>query len=92
MKHHMIIKLKNTDNIEEYAEDIRNIFSDNLPEGIKRVDVFSTNSKLRNRFDLMIKVDINKKALETFEESKAYKQFIDKYNDNIKKITVFDCN
>lgn len=88
----MIIKLKNTDNIEEYAEDIRNIFSNNLPEGIKRVDVFSTNSKLRNRFDLMIKVDINKKALETFEESKAYKQFIDKYNDNIKKITVFDCN
>ena len=93
MKHHIILKLKKTDNPEEIIEGIKNLYNETLKiDGVKKVDIYTTNSKLRNRFDLMIKMDLSKEALKEYENSKIHNEIKEKYDSAISKKTVFDCN
>ena len=92
MKHHIIIKLSKDVDKEKLINDIKEYYTNATSiEGVKRVDVFTSSSKLRNRFDMMIKLDLNKQGLLNYEESNFLKKFKDKYDKYISKKTIFDC-
>lgn len=93
MKHHIILKLKKNDNSEKIIEEIKNLYNETLKiQGVKRVDVYTTNSKLRNKFDLMIKMDLTKEALKEYETSDIHNQIKERFDKTISKKTIFDCN
>ena len=92
MKHYIIIKLSKDEDKEKLIKDIKEHYNNAISiEGVKRVDVFTSSSKLRNRFDMMIKLDLNKQGLQNYEESNFLKEFKDKYDKYISKKTIFDC-
>ena len=92
MKHYIIIKLSKDEDKEKLIKDIKEHYNNVTSiEGVKRVDVFTSSSKLRNRFDMMIKLDLNKQGLQNYEESDFLKKFKEKFDKYISKKTIFDC-
>ena len=92
MEYYIIVKFKKDVNADEYHEPFKELFAQaEQIEGVKRADVFTTNTRTRNRFDLMIKISMKKSALKAFEESPLYKNWQNDYKDVIQKTTIFSC-
>ena len=91
MKHHIIIKFNKDVDKERIIDEIKKYFDNTYKvEGIKKVEVFTSSVRLRNRFDMMIKITISKDNLKDFENSDFYLGFKDKYSKYISKKTIFD--
>lgn len=91
MKHHIIIKFNSKADKQVLIPEIKKYFDNAYSiEGVKKVEVFTSSMNLRNRFDMMIKIDLTKQALKNFEESKLYETWNDKYSAYISKKTIFD--
>ena len=91
----LLIRLKSgkSSDKERLNEEIKNLYNETLKiNGVKRVDVYTTNSKLRNKFDLMIKMDLTKEALKEYQTSDIHNQIKERFDKKKKKKTIFDCN
>lgn len=92
MNHYIIIKFKEDSEKEILIKEVSDLFDKaNSIEGIRKVEVFTNSIKKPNRFDMMIKMSMNKKILKVFEDSEIYHKFEKKYKDSILSKTVFDC-
>ena len=47
------------------------------------VDIYESNMDLPNRYDLMIKMNLSKKALEEFDNGKIHKEWKEKFGKYI---------
>ena len=47
------------------------------------VDIYESNMDLPNRYDLMIKMNLSKKALEEFDNGKIHKEWKEKFGQYI---------
>ncbi len=47
---------------------------------------------LSNRYDLMIKMDLSKKALEEFDNGEIHKEWKESFGKDIMNKTIFDCD
>lgn len=91
MEHYLIVKFKKDVNAKELYEEIRTLFDEASEiEGVKKADIFLSSGKLRNNYDMMIKVQMKKGALKPFENSDLYREWEEKYSQYISRTSVFD--
>ena len=59
MQHFIIVKFKNNYNFINEIDRIKQLFNESLKiDGIKKVKIYVSNSKLNNRHDLMINMEL----------------------------------
>ena len=91
MKHFIIIKFKENTDKDVLIEEAERLFKEvESIDGIKKVEVYTNSIKKPNRFDMMIKITLNKGSLKELEQSRILKEWEDKYNKHIDKKTIFD--
>ena len=93
MKHYIIVKFKSDLDYQKEIEKITNLFNESLKiEGIKEINIYKSNSKLSNRYDLMIKMDLTHEALNEFDNSWIHAKWKEEYGNFIESKTIFDCD
>ncbi len=93
IRHFIIIKFENSVNIQTLIEPIRNLFNSTLSiEGIKKVEIYESNTNLPNRYDLMIEMLLTSQALKLFDNSQIHKTWKTEYGKYIVNKTIFDCD
>ena len=59
MKHYIILKFNDDYDYLNELEEIQELFNNSLSiDGVDKVEIYKSNSKLSNRYDLMIKMDL----------------------------------
>ena len=92
MEHYIIVKFKNNYNYSCELENIKELFNKTLKiDGVKKVDIYNSNSSLSNRHDLMIKMELTKEGLTNFDNSSIHKKWKEEYGKYIENKTIFDC-
>lgn len=93
MKHYIIVKFnKDYDYISE-LDNIKSLFNESLKiHDVKKVNIYVSNSKLSNRQDLMIEMELTQQALIDFDNSWIHKKWKDDYAKYIETKTIFDCD
>lgn len=93
MKHFIIVKFKDDVKTEEIIQPIKKLFNNALNiNGINKIDIFVSNSKLPNRHDLMINMDLSLSALTEFDNSDIHKKWKEEFGKYIISKTIFDCD
>lgn len=93
MKHYIIVKFNKGFNYLDKINEIKELFNESLKiDGVKAIDIFLSNSKLDNRYDLMIKMDLTNKALSEFDNSWIHQKWKDEYGKYIDNKVIFDCD
>ena len=91
MEHYMIIRLKDGTKAKQMREEMTAVLQEALRiEGIKKVDVFLSSYHLKDRYDMMIRIKMKKASLPEFESSQVYKNWKERFEDEIESMTVFD--
>ena len=92
MKHYIIVKFNENVDKEKLINPIKELFQKvmNINEIVK-VDIYESNMDLPNRYDLMIKMDLSKVALNEFDNSEIHKEWKEKFGKYIMNKTIFDC-
>ena len=92
MKHYIIVKFNENVDKEKLINPIKELFQKamNINEIVK-VDIYESNMDLPNRYDLMIKMDLSKVALNEFDNSEIHKEGKEKFGKYIMNKTIFDC-
>lgn len=60
--------------------------------GVEKIEIFKSNSKLTNRYDLMIKMYLTTEGLKAFDNSWIHVKWKEKYGKYIQSKTIFDCD
>ena len=92
MKHYIIVKFNENVEKEKLRNPINELFQKalNIKEIVK-VDIYESNMDLPNKYDLMIKMDLSKKALKEFDNGEIHKEWKEKFGKYIMNKTIFDC-
>ena len=92
MKHYIIVKFNENAEKEKLINPINELFQKalNIKEIVK-VDIYESNIDLPNRYDLMIKMDLSKTALEEFDNGEIHKEWKESFGKYIMSKTIFDC-
>ncbi|MBR2787672.1 MAG: hypothetical protein IKD94_00770 [Erysipelotrichaceae bacterium] len=92
MKHYIILKFKNEYDYTEHAEEISELFNNAMQiNGVSGVKLRVSNSDLSNRYDLMIEMELTKKALKAFDDCWIHKKWKDDYGRYLADKVIFDC-
>lgn len=92
MVHYIIVKFINNFNYLERTKEITDLFNEALKiDGISKINIYTSNSKLSNRHDLMIKMNLTASALNEFDNSWIHRKWKDEYGKYIENKTIFDC-
>lgn len=93
MEHYIIVKFNNDYNYLDEINNIKKLFDESLSiNGINNIDVYISNSKLSNRHDLMIKMNLSNEALIEFDNSWIHNKWKEYYGKYIENKTIFDCD
>lgn len=93
MKHYIIVKFIDSENIQELIEPIQELFNKALNiDGVNEIKVYKSNMNLHNRHDVMIKMVLTPEALTKFDSSEIHKQWKLEYGKYILDKTIFDCD
>ena len=92
MKHYILVKWNSLLNDKEtLIEEIHDLFCQTLTiEGIHRVDVFKNIINRENRYDLMVRIEMDESALERYDQSIAHKKWKECYSKYIESKAIFD--
>lgn len=93
MKHHIICKFNNSvSDKSAIADEARALFSQlESMNGINKTEVFENCIDLPNRFDLMIRIDMDKNALSEYNNSNVHRYWKENYAKYLESKTIFDC-
>lgn len=92
MKHYIIVKFEKHVNVKEVLNPIKELFEKALDiNGVEKIDVYTSNVDLPNRFDLMIKMTLSQSALIEFDNSEIHKIWKKEFGKYIINKTIFDC-
>lgn len=92
MVHYIIVKFSDEFNYLESIKEIIDLFNEALKiDGVHKVNIYTSNSKLDNRHDLMIKMELTSEALKEFDNSWIHKKWKIEYGKYIENKTIFDC-
>ena len=94
MKHYIIAKFKPEITREQQTEmlpDISELFGHLIwMKGIRNVDVCLNCVDRDNRYDVMIEIEMEKEALESYDNCIWHKIWKEKYGKLLEKKTIFD--
>ena len=92
MKHYIIVKFNENAEKERLIKTIKELFQKTMHiKEVIKVDIYESNINLPNRYDLMIKMDLSKKALEEFDNGEIHKEWKEEFGKYIMNKTIFDC-
>ena len=77
------IRTSNSDTIFEETLEI---------PGIQALNIRTSNSDIENRYDLMIRIDMDKEALPAYAASEPHLRWKKEYGSRIAKKAIFDCD
>lgn len=92
MKHYILVKWnsKFREN-EQNMQEIRDIFSKTLNiEGVHKVEIIKNVINRENRYDLLIRLDMNKESLTLYDISEPHKEWKEKFSSFIDSKAIFD--
>ena len=93
MQHYIIVKFVEGTDIQALEAPVQKIFDETLAiPGIHKVELKLSNSDRDNRYDLMIRIDMDKEALPAYDVSEPHKRWKAQYGDIILKKAIFDCD
>lgn len=92
MKHYIIVKFNENVEKEKLINPIKELFQKAMYiKEVMNVDIYESNMDLPNRYDLMIKMDLSKNALEEFDNGEIHKEWKEEFGKYIMNKTIFDC-
>ena len=92
MKHYIIVKFNDDYDYLNELKEIQELFTNSLSiDGVDNVEIYKSNSKLSNRYDLMIKMDLTSDGLINFDNSWIHAKWKNDYRKYIQSKTIFDC-
>lgn len=92
MKHYIIVKFYDGYNYLNELEKIKKLFNNALTiDGVDKVEIYKSNSKLVNRYDLMIKMILTFEGLINFDNSWIHLKWKNDYGKFIQSKVIFDC-
>lgn len=92
MKHYIIVKFEENINTKEVLNPIKALFNKAMDiKGIDKVEIYTSNIDLPNRYDLMIEMTLSRQALTEFDNSDIHKEWKSKFGKDIISKTIFDC-
>lgn len=94
MKHDILIKYKPEITKERKAElipEIQALFDHTMEiPGIHAVKLYPNVVERENRFDLLIEIDMERDALEAYDQSLWHRQWKEQYSHLLEKKAIFD--
>ncbi len=92
MKHYIIAKFKDRNDIERFLPDITKLFNRTLAlEGVECVDIHKSNSTRENRYSLMIEMTLTPEGLNAFDASDEHRLWKETYGERLESKAIFDC-
>jgi len=92
VKHHILVKWNESVDKQELVKQAKTLFSQlNGMKGIHDVQVLPNCIDRPNRYDLLILIDMDKEALESYDASAAHKQWKADFSSMIQSKAIFDC-
>lgn len=92
MKHYIIVKFEENVNIKEVLKPVKTLFNKAVDiKGVDEIEIYTSNTDLPNRHDLMIKMTLSRQALTEFDNSETHKEWKSKFGKYIISKTIFDC-
>ena len=91
MKHYIIAKFRPGTPWREYVPEIESIFRETLAiPGVHAVELFPSCSARANRYDLMIRMDMDAAALPAYDESAPHLRWKERFGPLLESKTIFD--
>ena len=92
MKHYIICKFKDKNDLETLLPEITELYKRTLEiEGVEDVKVHKSNSERENRFHIMIEMTLTPEGLEKYDVSEVHHTWKKMYGDRLEGKTIFDC-
>ena len=92
MKHHIIVKWKDTIDKQELSQKVRKLYEGAVQiPGIHNVTIKDNVISRPNRYDLMIALDMDENALVIWDDSELHKKWKAEYGSLIESKCIFDC-
>ncbi len=93
MKHHIIVKFVEGTDSRALEEPVLRLFEETLSiPGIHGVEIRLSNSDRKNRYDMMIVMDMEKEALPAYDVSEPHLRWKSEYGGLVEKKAIFDCD
>lgn len=93
MRHYIILKFKAEYDHAGHTEEISGLFYKTMEiEGVSSVRLYVSNSDLSNRYDMMIEMNLTKRALKAFDACWIHKKWKDDYGRYLADKVIFDCD
>lgn len=93
MKHYIIVKFVEGTETSSLKEPVLKLFEETLSiPGIHGIDIRMSNSDRKNRYDMMIIMDMDKEALSEYDISEPHLRWKSEYGDIISQKAIFDCD
>lgn len=90
MKHCILVKFKKEYNWKSELDNIKRIFNSIDIEGVNFVEYITNCIDRENRYDLLIRIDMERSALPLYDSSSNHHEWKDTYSENIEKKAIFD--
>ena len=91
MKHYIIVKFVEGTDVKALEEPVKKIFEETLEiPGIHALTIKTSNSDRSNRYDLMIEIDMEREALEAYDNSVWHRQWKEQYGSLLASKAIFD--
>lgn len=93
MKHYIIVKFIDGYDYLKHAEEIRELFNNAMEiKDVSNIKLYTSNSDLADRYDLMIEMELAKPALKIFDDSWIHKKWKEDYGRYLTDKVIFDCD
>ena len=84
MKHYIIVKFNDDYDYLNELEEIQELFNKSLTiDGVDEVEIYKSNSKLANRYDLMIKMDLTHDGLKLIDKCGDFNEDLEDNDERI---------
>ena len=92
MQHYILAKLHEGTDVSALIALVSDLFQQVLSiPGIHSVSIKPSCSDRANRYDLMIRIDMEREALPAYDASAPHHQWKELYGSLIEKKAIFDC-
>lgn len=90
MKHCILVKFNKDFDLRSELENIKSIFDSIDIEGVFKVEYIQNCVDRENRYDLLIRINMDKNSLDKYDASKAHHIWKENYAKFIEKKAIFD--
>jgi hypothetical protein len=92
MKHYIIAKFKDRNDLQNLYQEISDLFQKVLDlKGVEKVELHKSNSTRENRYSLMIVLTLTPEGLEEFDASDVHREWKERYGARLESKAIFDC-